>query len=214
MLRPSDCVKQELEQLHQARLKLSTGSPVSVWPRHRLCMQLVQIPVGVVNGSVPSNGSVFAFHLSRLAVRLYAALAQLLYEGTVYELEIPLYFTEVAERTLDSVIGCLTQDVGNRFPHGLKPDRVRNALLEQVLALQLGFLAFRRLLALFFVYYTLDNCELSDAVYESCQFETERRLPAAARVNMARRHCTQFAHAFQCATGSPMAAGEVCRVLR
>ncbi|XP_049271818.1 uncharacterized protein LOC119393103 [Rhipicephalus sanguineus] len=203
--------------------------------RYRLCLQLFQIPAGLVNGSVPANSSVFALHLSRLAVRLYAALAQLLYEGTVYEREIPLYFTEEAERTLEDLLDCLVCDARRRFPHGLRAERVRYALLEQVLALQLGFLAFRRLLSvrriwsfdfrfstlpevssdqLFFLYYALDHCELSDAVFESHQFEAYRRLPAAVRVNMAVRQSTQFAQAFRCPSTSPMAAGELCQVLR
>ncbi|XP_054927431.1 uncharacterized protein [Dermacentor andersoni] len=107
--------------------------------------------------------------------------------------------------------------------------------LQQVLALQLGFMAFRRLLAvrriwgldfrlstlpevssdqLFFLYYALDHCELSDAVFESHQFEAYRRLPSAVRVNMAVRQSTRFAQAFRCPPGSPMVAGEPCQVLR
>ncbi|XP_075547651.1 neprilysin-1-like [Dermacentor variabilis] len=226
---------QELQQLAQSPLQPSTGSPLSVWPRYRLCLRLFQIPVGLVNDSVPANGTFFALHLSRVAVRLYAALAQLLYEGTVYEREIPLYFTEEAERTLEDLFDCLLGGARHAFPHGLRAERVRNALLEQVLALQLGFLAFRRLLAvrriwgldfrlstlpevssdqLFFLYYALDHCELSDAVFESHQFEAYRRLPSAVRVNMAVRQSTRFAQAFRCPPGSPMVAGEPCQVLR
>ncbi|XP_077486467.1 neprilysin-21-like [Amblyomma americanum] len=226
---------EQLQQLTESPLQLSTGSPLAVWPRYRLCLQLFQIPVGLVNGSVPANGTLFALHLSRLAVRLYAALAQLFYAGTVYELEIPLYFTNAAAETLDDLLDCLVANAKNKFPHGLSPDRVRNALLEQVLALQMGFLAFRRLLTvrriwrqdfrlstfpemsadqLFFLYYALDNCELSDAVFQSHEFEAHRRLPAAMRVNMALRQSAQFAQAFQCRPGEPMVAEEKCQVLR
>ncbi|XP_037502402.1 uncharacterized protein LOC119376734 [Rhipicephalus sanguineus] len=201
---------QELEQLVKPPLQASTGSPLSVWPRYRLCLQLFQIPAGLVNGSVPANSSVFALHLSRLAVRLYAALAQLLYEGTVYEREIPLYFTEEAERTLEDLLDCLVCDARRRFPHGLRAERVRYALLEQVLALQLGFLAFRRLLSVRRIW----SFDFRDAVFESHQFEAYRRLPAAVRVNMAVRQSTQFAQAFRCPSTSPMAAGELCQVLR
>ncbi|XP_075747945.1 uncharacterized protein LOC142813873 [Rhipicephalus microplus] len=226
---------QELQQLENPPLQLSTGSPLSVWPRYRLCLQLFQIPAGLVNASVPTSSSVFAFHLSRLAVRLYASLAQLLYEGTVYEREIPLYFTEESERALEDLLDCLLCDARHRFPHGLRAERVQNALLEQVLALQMGFLSFRHLLSvrriwrfdfrystfpevssdqLFFLYYALDHCELSDAVFESHQFEAHRRLPAAVRVNMAVRQSTRFAQAFRCPSSSPMVAGELCQVLR
>ncbi|KAH7951094.1 hypothetical protein HPB52_004725 [Rhipicephalus sanguineus] len=229
----------QTQELEQVPCKASAASEhrltVVGVARYRLCLQLFQIPAGLVNGSVPANSSVFALHLSRLAVRLYAALAQLLYEGTVYEREIPLYFTEEAERTLEDLLDCLVCDARRRFPHGLRAERVRYALLEQVLALQLGFLAFRRLLSvrriwsfdfrfstlpevssdqLFFLYYALDHCELSDAVFESHQFEAYRRLPAAVRVNMAVRQSTQFAQAFRCPSTSPMAAGELCQVLR
>ncbi|KAH8023533.1 hypothetical protein HPB51_014782 [Rhipicephalus microplus] len=99
----------------------------------------------------------------------------------------------------------------------------------------MGFLAFRHLLSvrriwrfdlrystfpevssdqLFFLYYALDHCELSDAVFESHQFEAHRRLPAAVRVNMAVRQSTRFAQAFRCPSSSPMVAGELCQVLR
>ncbi|KAK8758957.1 hypothetical protein V5799_003411 [Amblyomma americanum] len=226
---------QELQQYGRKPFKPSTGSPLAVWARYRLCLQLLQIPVGLVNGSVPTNGTVFALHLSRFAVRLYAGLAQLLYEGTLYELEIPLYFTEDAERTLDQLIDCLLSDARSLFPSGLEADRVRNALLEQVLALQLGFMAFRQLLGLrriwrhdfqlltlpnvtsdqlFFIYYALDHCELSDAVYVSHQFEAQRLLPAAVRVNAALRQSERFAHTFSCEPGSKMAARERCRLFR
>ncbi|KAH6929046.1 hypothetical protein HPB50_022521 [Hyalomma asiaticum] len=226
---------QLLSQYGKSLLPVGLGSPLSVWARYRLCLQLLQIPVGLVNSSVPTNGTFFALHLSRFAVRLYAGLSQLLYEGTVYELEIPLYFTEDAERMLDEALDCLLCDARRRFPHGLDADRVRNALLEQVLALQLGFKAFRNLMGvrriwhrdfqlstfpnvtadqLFFLYYALDNCELSDAVFESHQFEAHRRLPASVRVNMALRQFMHFAHSFGCAAGSPMAAGVPCRLLR
>ncbi|KAH8021233.1 hypothetical protein HPB51_013880 [Rhipicephalus microplus] len=216
-------------------LPVGLASPLSVWARYRLCLQLIQIPVGLVNSSVPTDGTVFALHLSRFAVRLYAGLSQLLYEGTVYELEIPLYFTEEAERAFDEALDCLLCDARRRFPYGLDVDRVRNALLEQVLALQLAFMAFRNLMGvrriwhrdfqystllgvtadqLFFLYYALDHCELSDEVYESHQFEAHRRLPASVRVNMALRHFMHFADSYGCAAHTPMAAGEPCRLLR
>ncbi|KAL3203420.1 hypothetical protein MRX96_053226 [Rhipicephalus microplus] len=216
-------------------LPVGLASPLSVWARYRLCLQLIQIPVGLVNSSVPTDGTVFALHLSRFAVRLYAGLSQLLYEGTVYELEIPLYFTEEAERAFDEALDCLLCDARRRFPYGLDVDRVRNALLEQVLALQLAFMAFRNLMGvrriwhrdfqystllgvtadqLFFLYYALDHCELSDEVYESHQFEAHRRLPASVRVNMALRQFVHFADSYGCAAHTPMAAGEPCRLFR
>ncbi|XP_070394675.1 uncharacterized protein [Dermacentor albipictus] len=230
-LRQTQLLAQYGKNLHP----VGPGSPLSVWARYRLCLQLLQIPVGLVNSSVPTNGTFFALHLSRFAVRLYAGLAQMLYEGTVYELELPLYFTEDAERAFDEALDCLLYDARRRFPYGLDADRVRNALLEQVLALQLGFLAFRQLLGvrriwyydfqlstlpgvtadqLFFLYYALDNCELSDKVFESHQFEAHRRLPASMRVNMALRQSMRFAHAYGCAANSPMAAGVPCHLLR
>ncbi|KAH7947446.1 hypothetical protein HPB52_012010 [Rhipicephalus sanguineus] len=224
-----------LSQYGKSLLPVGLGSPLSVWARYRLCLQLMQIPVGLVNISVPTNGTVFALHLARFAVRLYSGLSQLLYEGTVYELEIPLYFTEEAERALDEALDCLLCDARRRFPYGLDADRVRNALLEQVLALQLAFMAFRNLMGvrriwhrdfqlstllgvtadqLFFLYYALDNCELSDEVFESHQFEAHRRLPASVRVNMALRQSVHFADSYGCAAHTPMAAGEPCRLLR
>ncbi|XP_077564327.1 neprilysin-1-like [Haemaphysalis longicornis] len=226
---------QQIQSVRCAPLQASTGSPLAVWARFRLCLQLVQIPPGLINGSVPSNGTFFALHLSRFAVRLYAALAQLLYEGTVYESEIPLYFTDEAEGALLRAIDCLLCDARGRFPRTLDVYRVQHALLEQVLALQLGFFAYRRLMGvrriwhhdfqlstlpgttadqLFFLYYALDHCELSDAVFQSHEFEAHRRLPASVRVNAAVRQFPRFAHAFRCARGSPMAAPEPCDLLR
>ncbi|KAH7946489.1 hypothetical protein HPB51_028534 [Rhipicephalus microplus] len=80
----------------------------------------------------PSSSVVSPFTCRAWRCGLYASLAQLLYEGTVYEREIPLYFTEEAERALEDLLDCLLCDARHRFPHGLRAERVQNALLEQV----------------------------------------------------------------------------------
>ncbi|KAL3261057.1 hypothetical protein MRX96_046197 [Rhipicephalus microplus] len=183
-----------LSQYGKSLLPVGLASPLSVWARYRLCLQLIQIPVGLVNSSVPTDGTAFALHLSRFA--------------------IPLYFTEEAERAFDEALDCLLCDARRRFPYGLDVDRVRNALLEQVLALQLAFMAFRNLMGvrriwhrdfqystllgvtadqLFFLYYALDHCELSDEVYESHQFEGAST-PASL---CTRQHGSAPVHAFR-----------------
>ncbi|KAH9368654.1 hypothetical protein HPB48_004673 [Haemaphysalis longicornis] len=95
--------------------------------------------------------------------------------------------------------------------HYLKKES--DGILIKVLALQLGFFAYRRLMGvrriwrhdfqlstlpgttsdqLFFLYYALDHCELSDAVFQSHEFEAHRRLPASVRVNAAVRQFPRF----------------------
>lgn len=206
-----------------------------MWPEYRLSLQQVQLPVVLANLSVPSNGSVFALHLSRVAVRLYAVLARLLYDSTVYERDTPLSFTQRSQQVLEDLLQCVVGDAVPSFPAELKPVRVQYALLEQVLALQMAFVAFRRQFAvrriwnmdfryitlpnhsadqLFFLYYAIDNCEMSDRLYQVREFEAYRRPPAQHRVNMALRHFPRFANTFACKANSDMVAQTPCRVLK
>ncbi|KAG0412161.1 hypothetical protein HPB47_010700 [Ixodes persulcatus] len=213
----------------------TAGSPLDVWPTYKLSQQLMHIPAGLVNASVPSNSTFFALHLSRLGTRFFAALSKLLYDSTVYELETPLRFTPDAQAALDRLLDCIVQDARPLFGHHQDPSHLRLALLEQVLAIQLAFLAFRQLLGtrriwkrdfrlaplpnvssdkLFFIYYALDHCELSDDLFSRHEIEAHRRLPAKQRVNVALRQSPAFARAFSCQAGAPMTATSLCQVLR
>ncbi|CAN7988943.1 unnamed protein product [Ixodes hexagonus] len=187
----------------------------------------VHVPFGLVNDSVPGNGTMFAFHLSRVAVRFFGSLVQLVNE---YQDE---GFTDHSQRTLDELLDCLARD-WRALPSSLSAesrsvvadaDQARYAILTQTAALRLTFLAFQELLhveriwrlsfrlrplrqtssqQLFFLYYALDNCELSDAPFKTHEYLTERRLPAELRVNFPLRHMPEFAVAFGCGQGSAM----------
>ncbi|EEC08256.1 hypothetical protein IscW_ISCW006879 [Ixodes scapularis] len=225
----------ELQQISHFPLPPTAGSPLDVWPTYKLSQQLMHIPAGLVNASVPSNSTFFALHLSRLGTRFFAALSKLLYDSTVYELETPLRFTPDAQAALDRLLDCIVQDARPLFGHHQDPSHLRLALLEQVLAIQLAFLAFRQLLGtrriwkrdfrlaplpdvssdkLFFIYYALDHCELSDDLFSRHEVEAHRRLPAKQRVNVALRQSPAFARAFSCQAGAPMTATSLCQVLR
>ncbi|CAN7992937.1 unnamed protein product [Ixodes hexagonus] len=107
--------------------------------------------------SVSANCTLFAFHLARVAVRLFAAMTPMLYESSVYEREIAFQFTEDSERRLEDLINCLQADWRRlrgrlRRPNlGLIPAVSESPLLgrwllQQASAVKQAFNAFRELL--------------------------------------------------------------------
>ncbi|CAN7982458.1 unnamed protein product, partial [Ixodes hexagonus] len=189
--------------------------------------RLVHVPMALFNTSVPSNSTMFAFHLSRYGVRLYRALVELLFQNNVYESEAPLSFTEQQVRKVDNLVRCFELDLC-QWPRSLNgsvtPDMAtsRGALLLHTTAVHLAFRAFQELLhvrriwgvdfrlkglpdfsanMLFFVYYALDNCESADLVYQEHLGDW---LPAEYRVNMPLRHLNEFGEVFGCAKDSIM----------
>ncbi|KAH7948185.1 hypothetical protein HPB52_019124 [Rhipicephalus sanguineus] len=213
--------------------------PLTTWPSLDLPSgYLVRVPPGLINDSVPANGSLlFAFHLSRVAVRLYAAMMPILYTGSLYDRSLPL--TEMSERSTRTFLACLTLGEWHKWaaPVGSNRDNwLRRWLLDQTLALELGLLSFRELSAadrvwkldirfanmadvtstqLFFVYYALDHCERGvseDAGDEHTRRELllRRRLPSSAMVNLPLRNMPVFTEAFRCVPGDYLRAGWPC----
>lgn len=188
---------------------------LSVEASFRRDFQLVHVPSALFNDSVPTRSSIFVFHLARVAVRFYRALAQFLYENP-YEREAPLSFADDYGHRLDEILECIRE---HAF-HPRAPKSSVRALLDRTTALQLAINAFDQLLPirriwrldlrledlpkvtahqLFFIYFALDNCESTDPAFHS------GRAKAKQRVNMPLRHLSQFAEAFRCPPGAPMA---------
>ncbi|KAH6922594.1 hypothetical protein HPB50_017020 [Hyalomma asiaticum] len=195
--------------------------------------QAVYVPFGIVNTSVPGNGTVFAFELSRMASRLYAALVPALLEDGAADESALLRFTDAAVRKLDELLDCLARDY-HTMPLALREgnddgfvdsDRARYLLLAQTAAVVLAHAAFKELLhvkriwkfdfrlaplpeltseQLFFAYYARDNCECSDDAYKAHSYVTNGRLPPEQRVNFALRHLPAFGEAFHCPRDAPM----------
>lgn len=190
--------------------------------------QLVHVPVALFNLSVPTNTSMFAFHLSRYGVRFYRALVHFLFPNNMYEFEAPMSIPDNLIDELDHLLSCLELDL-RLLPHRLRgpvaPDseKTRSAMMQHTLAVQLAFRAFQEQLSvrrvwnqdfrfkrlpnvsadqLFFIYYALDNCESGDVVYKEHQGEW---LPAEYRVNVPLRHVVEFPGLFQCSSDSHMA---------
>lgn len=104
----------------------------------------VYVPLGLVNDSVPGNSTMFAFHLSRVAVRLFSSLVRIASE------------TELIQRgdlqlLYDDLLGCFARDF-RALPGSLRsqPERVVTdaddgsyAMMIQTAALRLGFHAFK-----------------------------------------------------------------------
>ncbi|KAH7932988.1 hypothetical protein HPB49_006210 [Dermacentor silvarum] len=195
--------------------------------------QAVYVPFGIVNTSVPGNGTVFAFELSRMATRLYAALVPVLFEDGAADESALLRFTDHALRKLDELLDCLAHDYRN-MPLALRegsddgvvdPDRARYVLLAQTAAVLLAHAAFKELLhvkriwkydfrfaplpdltseQLFFAYFARDNCECSDDAHKAHSYVIHARLPPEQRVNFALRHLPAFGEAFHCSRDAPM----------
>ncbi|CAN8017966.1 unnamed protein product, partial [Ixodes persulcatus] len=111
----------------------------------RAAQRQVYVPLGLINDSVPTNGTMFAFHLSRVAVRLFGSLVQLVNQ---YQDED---FTDHSQRTLDELLDCLARDwraLPSSFDAESKDvvpdvDQARYAILTQTAALRLAFVAFQ-----------------------------------------------------------------------
>ncbi|XP_054929078.1 uncharacterized protein [Dermacentor andersoni] len=199
-------------------------SPMRTHASYDASRRRVPVPVALFNASVPSNDSLFTLHLSRYAVRFYHALVERLFDAA-YESD-SLGSADDLQRRLELLLNCFEEDLG-QLPRSLRrptpppdPALSRGAVLEQTVALQIAYGAFKELLAvqrsqvadrryaklpdmsserLFLVYYALDNCESSDEDY----LEHEGHLlPAAYRVNLPLRHLVEFAHVFGCSADS------------
>ncbi|KAK8784092.1 hypothetical protein V5799_009546 [Amblyomma americanum] len=206
----------------------SAGSELSTEASFRRAFQMVHVPAALFNDSIPAKGSVFVFHLARVAVRFYRAIVQLLYENP-YERDAPLSFSEETRAQLADLLACF-QMVG----YTINPEAASSlgrTFLDLTSALLLAVAAFDEVLPirriwkldlrlnnlpdvtahqLFFIYFALDNCESVDPAFHAA------RLSAKDRVNVPLRQLRQFADAFSCGTGSSMVAvgQESCQVSR
>ncbi|KAL1433918.1 hypothetical protein MTO96_012138 [Rhipicephalus appendiculatus] len=208
------------------------GSPFATRSRYSWSQQAVYVPLGIINSSVPSNATLFAFHLSRVAVRFFHSLVPLLRQepaplGASYNLQ----YTNRSQTLFGDFLNCLSRDLSTvlrqtRAEFDLDPDDAGYALLAQTVAVALAFVAFRELLhvehiwklsfrlntlrdlssdQLFFVSFALDNCENSDATYQIRQYQWWKRLPPEFAVNFPLRHLPHsFGEAFNCPPGSFM----------
>ncbi|XP_065310243.1 serine/arginine repetitive matrix protein 2-like [Dermacentor albipictus] len=207
----------------QLRARAWAGrSELSAEASFRRDLQLVHVPAALFNDSVPPTSSVFVFHLARVAVRFYRALAQFLHENP-YERDAPLSIANDYDYDYDyrlaEALECLKKHGYAGDPRGAQ--RSARALLDRMTALILAVTAFDQLLPirriwrldlrfkdlpdvtaqqLFFIYFALDNCESADPAYHS------GGLSAKQRVNVPLKHLGRFAAAFQCQRGAPMAA--------
>ncbi|XP_077548515.1 uncharacterized protein LOC144161789 [Haemaphysalis longicornis] len=204
------------------------SSDLSTWPSYDWSRRTVHVPAALFNASVPTTGPVFALHSSRYSVRTYRALAHILFRSASDELDAALWRQDRGT-ALASLLACFEWDL-RQLPKALRaagiddrgavaPDSAasRGAVLQQTVALQMAFRAFKKLLRvddfrytklpdltpeqLFFIYYAIDNCESGDVVYEE---QLGHRLPAPYRVNVPLRHVAEFGDAFHCSAGSPM----------
>ncbi|XP_065309349.2 neprilysin-1-like [Dermacentor albipictus] len=237
-----------LSQTSQRLLPRDPGFLFEVHPRLAESLQTVYVPAGLVNASVPENSTMLAFHLSRVATRLFRALVPLASaEGG--QCSVPSALTQQSQRSLVRLRKCLDKDAQS-LPSQLQPrasdvlwdgegregDEAGFAILAQTAALGLAFAAFKDMLRvdliwrlnfrfaslanvsadqLFFLYYALDNCELSDRTHRAHEYGAWRRLPAEQRVNLPLRQMAHFAEAFGCEPGrSAMAPMNRCGVLR
>ncbi|KAH9368187.1 hypothetical protein HPB48_010632 [Haemaphysalis longicornis] len=131
-------------------------SPLTSWPTWDLLARRVHVPVGLINNSVPANSSIFAFHLSRVAVRLYSAMVPILVPERDYDLESSMDLGGEARRRFAVDRDCFDNDWKSlatqeeaRLPlySLLDPGAgwLRRRLLEQTLAIELSLHAFRQL---------------------------------------------------------------------
>ncbi|KAK8759251.1 hypothetical protein V5799_003118 [Amblyomma americanum] len=220
-------------------LKRVSASDLDTMANYMAAQDVVHVPALLFGESVPGNGSLFAFHLPRLAVRYYRGLVRLLFEN-IYEHDAPLSMGDEDQHRLIAVRSCFKRDAvqspqslrGRESPVPESP--LIDALLDQTTALLLAARVFEELLdvrriwnldlrfrslpqlsfrQLFYVYYALDNCEKTDQVYRR---HRGYRLPPEYRVNLVLRHDPRFASAFGCRETDAMmlSKNNLCRVFR
>ncbi|KAH7967596.1 hypothetical protein HPB52_000550 [Rhipicephalus sanguineus] len=126
-------------------------------PRLVQSQQEVHVPPGLVNASVPENSTMLAFHLSRVATRLFHALVPLVSveDG---QCSGPSAMTQQSQRSLARLRNCLAKDVQS-LPSQLQPrapdvlwdddgqegEEAGFAILAQTAALGLAFAAFKEM---------------------------------------------------------------------
>ncbi|KAH8025258.1 hypothetical protein HPB51_005609 [Rhipicephalus microplus] len=124
-------------------------------PRLIKSLQTVFVPPGLVNVSVPENSTMLAFHLSRVATRLFRALVPLVSveDG---QCDGPSAMTPQSQRSLARLRKCLAKDAQS-LPSQLQPrasevlwdgegqegEETGFAILAQTAALGLAFAAFK-----------------------------------------------------------------------
>ncbi|KAL1432986.1 hypothetical protein MTO96_001970 [Rhipicephalus appendiculatus] len=129
-----------------------TASSLDASPKYDVERKSLFVPAAVMNASVPTNGSMFAFHIARYGVRLIKGLMPVLYNDFVFSSgpfdNAPLLYTHGYDRRLRDTVKCLVGDY-NRAPDTLKSNFMRNlgdvspagfSLLEQTVALNGGLL--------------------------------------------------------------------------
>ncbi|XP_070392352.1 nucleolar and coiled-body phosphoprotein 1-like [Dermacentor albipictus] len=121
-------------------------------------LQTVYVPPGLVNASVPENSTMLAFHLSRVATRLFRTLVPLASaEGG--QCSVPSALTQQSQRSLVRLRKCLAKDAQS-LPaqlqlrasdvlwdgEGREGEEAGFAILAQTAALGLAFAAFKDML--------------------------------------------------------------------
>ncbi|KAH6937003.1 hypothetical protein HPB50_025092 [Hyalomma asiaticum] len=134
------------------------ASSLDASPKYDVQTKSLFVPAAVMNASVPTNGSMFAFHIARYGVRLIKGLMPVLYNDFVFSSgpydDAPLLYTQAYDRRLRDTVKCLVADY-NRAPDLLKSSFMRSmgdispagfSLLEQTVALMAAYWAFQELL--------------------------------------------------------------------
>ncbi|XP_065309350.1 uncharacterized protein [Dermacentor albipictus] len=150
--------KRYLSQTSQRLLPRDPGFLFEVHPRLAESLQTVYVPPGLVNASVPENSTMLAFHLSRVATRLFRALVPLASaEGG--QCSVPSALTQQSQRSLVRLRKCLDKDAQS-LPSQLQPrasdvlwdgegregEEAGFAILAQTAALGLAYAAFKDML--------------------------------------------------------------------
>ncbi|CAN7937686.1 unnamed protein product [Ixodes hexagonus] len=135
-----------------------TGSLFDTLPSYDAQKNSVFVPAAVMNHSVPTRGSLFAFHIARFGVRIFKGLLPVIYNDFVFSDQknddMPMLFSDAYQRRLQQTVRCLL-DTFRKTPEFLKSNFLRNLddvtaagfpFLEQTVALIQAFSAFQELL--------------------------------------------------------------------
>ncbi|KAM7289501.1 hypothetical protein ISCGN_029630 [Ixodes scapularis] len=224
-------------QLFLPRWKHSVFDPECLYNPRR---DVVYVPVGFFNISVPTNPRERMFHVPRAAPRLVGCFLRVLLENiNFYEPEGP-WWTEKTRALVEERTSCLQRshealaDAKHPQRKAYDPPYLGGLNhLEDTLSVRVALKVYDDLLytnryldrdyrlvgaehisskQLFFIYFARSMCEVPDTFDRFMNSHLSSKNNGIYRVNVALMNNHEFADAFGCAAGTRMAPAEPCSV--
>ncbi|CAN8008868.1 unnamed protein product [Ixodes pacificus] len=224
-------------QLFLPRWKHSVFDPECLYNPRR---NVVYVPVGFFNTSVPTNPRERMFHVPRSAPRLVGCFLRVLLENINFYEPEGAWWTEKTRALVEERTSCLQRshdalaDTKHPQRRTYDPPYLRGLNdLEDTLSVRVALKVYDDLLytnryldrdyrlvgaehisskQLFFIYFARSMCEVPDTFDRFMNSHLSSKSNGIYRVNVALMNNHEFADAFGCAAGTRMVPAEPCSV--